>query len=113
MTHDEWLAKGKELFGEDTMNWKFICPACHTVQSAQDFKEAGVSSSITSRQIAYSCIGRRLPQKQKAFSEKTVIKGQPCDYTSGGLFNINPVTVMYPDGTIDHAFDFYESQKWL
>jgi hypothetical protein len=40
--------------------------------------------------------------KKEAFSQD----GGPCNYAGGGLFRLNPVTVVDPDGIENHAFDF-------
>lgn len=99
MTKEEWEAKGIELFGEDKLKWKFVCPVCETGISIDDY----LKSESPLREIAYSCIGRFLPKSQKAFGNEKIIKGEPCDYTSGGLFNISPVEI---DG--ERYFNFYE-----
>jgi predicted RNA-binding Zn-ribbon protein involved in translation (DUF1610 family) len=33
----DWLAKGKELFGDDPKAWQFVCPNCGHVQAIADF----------------------------------------------------------------------------
>lgn len=66
-----------------TEQLQFICPHCQTVQSAQDFINAGVSD--WEPYIAYSCIGR--------FSKE---KG--CDWTLGGLFQIAKLFVIDDEG---------------
>jgi hypothetical protein len=98
MTVQEWAQKGTELFGEHKLQWKFCCPVCETVIKMDDYLKAKAPLGA----IAYSCIGRYLKGSQKAFSEKKIIKGKPCDYTSGGLFNISPIEI---DG--ERYFDFY------
>lgn len=99
MTKEEWEKKGKELFGEDQLNWKFVCPVCETVISIEDYKNNNARAGA----IAYSCIGRYLKKNQSAFGGKKLIKGQPCDYTTGGLFNISPLEI---EG--ERYFNFYE-----
>lgn len=51
---EEWRAEAVRLFGEDWMKWAFVCPNCHTVSTAQDFKDAGAPSSA----VGQECIGR-------------------------------------------------------
>lgn len=99
MTMKEFLEKGNELFGEDKRLWKFVCPACATVISCEDYITHGANDSA----IAFNCIGRYMDNCQRAFSEKKIIKGEPCDYTTGGLFNISPLEI---DG--QRYFKFYE-----
>jgi hypothetical protein len=91
--YDEWYAKGKELFGDDTMQWRFVCPACGHVASAQDWKDAGAPEAV----VAFCCVGRYLPNPKEAFSGD----GGPCSYTGGGLFRLNPIDV---DGRPTFAF---------
>jgi hypothetical protein len=86
MTGEEWEEKGKQLFGADKMEWKFICPGCGYVASVREWKEAGAESG----EIAFSCIGRRL-EKKRDFLGGT--GSGPCNYAGGGLFAINPVEV--------------------
>jgi len=99
LTKEEWLAEGKELFGDDQSKWKFVCPACGHVASVKDWRDAGASDG----EIAFSCIGRRLEKKRGAFESKG--KG-PCDYTQGGLFKLCKTIV---DG--EGYFDFYRGEK--
>jgi hypothetical protein len=103
MTMKEFLQKGTELFGEDKRYWKFVCPVCETVISCDDYIKNGANDGA----IAYSCIGRYIDKKdsQKAFSGN-VIKGKPCDYTTGGLFNLSPMEI---DG--ERYFNFYEKEQ--
>lgn len=35
----EWEAKGRELFGEDKCNWRFVCPKCGDECSLNEVKE--------------------------------------------------------------------------
>lgn len=78
---DKWLSILKEQFGEDPLNWKFVCPSCGHIQSLADFKEIGVEP-----QNAYiNCIGR---YKKDAGG---------CDWSINGLFSINKTTVISED----------------
>lgn len=97
-THKEWEAKGEELFGDDRMKWRFVCPSCKHIASTQDWKDAGAKSSA----VAFSCVGRWLPTTQtKAFSRNP----GPCNYAGGGLICINPVEVDFGDQK-ERYFDF-------
>jgi hypothetical protein len=110
MTHEEWLEKAKRLYGDNAGDWKFKCPVCETVQTVKDFFNAGLSREESSASIANECIGRYLPEKQKAIGEKKVIKGKPCNYAGYGLFNLNPVEVLMNDGRKITAFDFADEE---
>jgi len=39
LTKEEWLKKGKELYGEDMNTWKFKCSNCGRIQSANSIRE--------------------------------------------------------------------------
>lgn len=109
----EWHEKASKLFGKEAKNWRFVCPICKTVQTAQDFIDVGVLEETAKTSIAVECIGRFIPKKQsqKAFECKKMIQGTPCDYTGYGLFKLNPVPVLFDDGKIFNAFSFDEAVK--
>lgn len=81
MTRKEWEVEGRRLFGPDIMRWRFVCPACGTVQSVQDYKDAGAPSSV----VAFSCVGRYIKEHRRAFGGKPVAP-EPCDYPGDRLF---------------------------
>lgn len=104
----EWRAKAAELFGEDFMQWKFVCPICGHVARVQDWKDAGAPAPSA----AFSCVGRWIGANAK-ISKGNIgpngIKGKgPCNYGGGGLFQCNPVVVVDPDGVELKAFAFAE-----
>lgn len=107
----DWHKLASDKFGNDARHWKFICPICKTPQTAQDFINAGVPEADAKTSIAVECIGRWLPNSEKAFGEKKRKKGVPCNYAGYGLFKLNPVPVLFEDGTVFNAFDFYEDKK--
>lgn len=99
LTHDEWMTEAKRRFGDDAMQWRFVCPSCGHIASVKDWKDAGA----TEGEVAFSCIGRRL----KADDAKTFgKKGGPCNYAGGGLFRLNPVLVQFGDGEPRQTFEF-------
>jgi len=83
-TKDQWLEEGKNRFGEDFINWKFICPRCGNIASGEDFKKLGA----TPNDIYCNCIGR-------------YDKNKGCDWAAYGLLDICTVHV---DG--QPVFDF-------
>lgn len=89
MTKEEWIAKGRSILGENMLTWKFKCPCCGHIQTPEDFrqyKEQGVSPDTA----YFNCIGRYDGHEAtNIFSCKS-----PCNYTSGGLFNFNPIVVI-------------------
>lgn len=106
MTLEEWRAKAAELFGADHMKWKFVCPVCKHVASVEDWKNAGASVNSA----GFSCVGRWAgvnPETAKGDVGPNGIEGKgPCNYAGGGLFKLNPVTVVDPDGHEMHCFAF-------
>jgi hypothetical protein len=100
ITHAEWLAEGERRFGTDKTAWRFVCPACGHVASVADWKAAGAPEAA----VAFSCVGRWTGAKREAFGDG---KG-PCNYTGGGLFALNPVTVSLESGGSITAFELAE-----
>ena len=104
----EWRAKAAELFGADFMKWKFACPVCEHVASVQDWKDAGAPVNAA----AFSCVGRWAgpnPEVSKGDIWPNGLPGKgPCNYAGGGLFGLNPVSVIDPDGIELRAFAFAE-----
>jgi hypothetical protein len=101
MTHEEWKAEAIKRFGPDPLNWKFKCPSCGHVASVQDYREARAPQGA----VAFSCIGR-YKGSTKELGDKS---GGPCNYTGGGLLNLNPVSVDI-DGKITNVFAFAEEK---
>ena len=99
VTVEAWEAEGVSKFGADRMAWRFTCPSCKHEASVQDWKDAGATSGMA----AYSCIGRNL-----GADDKHTFKGAggPCNYAGGGLFGLNPVRVLSPDGKHNDVFEF-------
>ena len=104
LTHAEWLAEGKRRFGGDFKKWRFVCPVCGFVQSAQDYYDAGAPSAA----VAFSCVGRWRKDAQDAMTASPAFTtgARPCNYTGGGLFRLNPVIVVMDDGSESQAFEF-------
>jgi rubredoxin len=97
ITAEEWEAEGARLYGPDKNKWRFKCPSCGFVATPEDWRAAGA----TVNQVGFNCVGRHAGSAKEIF-DKT---GGPCNYTSGGLFNVTPVRVN--DGTHEHSiFEF-------
>lgn len=94
----DWKEEGKKLFGPDFMKWKFVCPVCGHVATPQEWIDAGAPEGA----VAFSCIGRWLPDSQDALSSDEIGKG-PCNYAGGGLFPLNPVLI---EGRENRVFEF-------
>lgn len=99
MTLEEYMAEAEKRFGENRLDWKFVCPKCKTVQSARDFKEAGASQELTEGYIGFSCIGRIIPPEKEI----------GCDWTLGGLFQFHDLEIIKEDGTTVPRFELAEA----
>ena len=73
--------------GVPLVNVTFRCPACGTLQSAQDLIDAGAGSDLdeVEKYVAFSCVGRWDSSKG-------------CDWTLGGLFKLHELEVVTEDG---------------
>ena len=80
LTHDEWHARGRELYGDDPRKWRFRCVACGNIQSHESVTERNPRIGDTSRWIYYACEGRHTD-------------GVGCDWTLGGLFKVHKLEV--------------------
>jgi hypothetical protein len=98
-THKEWLEEAARLFGENSKNWKFVCPSCCHVASVADWKAVGAEAG----EVAFSCVGRHMEKASTIFE-----KPGPCNYAGGGLFRLNPITVTDDEGNVHSVFAFAE-----
>lgn len=104
LTFEQWRQEGVERFGSDEEKWAFVCPSCGHVQKVGDFrpfKDAGAHPDSAMG----VCIGRY----DGHGDVKLFTRPGPCNYTSGGLFNLNPVTVTRPDGKDVLVFEFAQA----
>lgn len=101
LTLAQFMSAGTERYGSEIRHWRFRCPACGHVQSMEDFRPFK-SQGATADDVRFNCVGRFLGAKRKAFGGHGP---GPCDYTTGGLFNITPLTISTDEGD-KHAFDF-------
>lgn len=103
ITYAEWITEAKQKFGADVDAWRFVCPACKHIQCIADMKGAGVPETAW----AFSCMGRWTDSPRQAFvAKRDAGKLGPCNYAGGGLFAINPVHVIMPDGEKRDTFEF-------
>lgn len=100
-----WLAEGKRRFGDDFLQWKFVCPVYKHVASIADFKAAGVREADLATK---ECIGRYRKERAHPFGGGKDKVAQPCDYAGYGLFRLSPVRIKQADGHETHAFAFAE-----
>ena len=100
---EEWLNELRKRFGENQLNWAFVCPACGKITKMSEFKEAGAKPND-----AYStCIGRH---NGKGVSGMSIKKGEHpsggCDWAAFGLFGTlgKGDIVISEDGTKTEVF---------
>lgn len=98
ITYWEWEAEGLLRFGPDKLKWKFECPVCHHVAEVADWEKLDAKNWA-----AFACVGRWMKDCRVAFGGDGP---GPCDYTGGGLFKLNPVIVVLPDGVEMPTFEF-------
>lgn len=98
MTLEQYLAMGATLFGENKLNWRVVCPGCGHVASIKDYQEAGAPEGA----VGFSCIGRFLDDCRDWLGGSG---SGPCNYTGGGLININPIHITDHDA---YLFAFAE-----
>ena len=101
MTKEEWLAKGKELFGPDYFQWRFVCPACGNIASPNDYiayRDKGAKPNSATCE----CIGRYSGNINVPMGG-----GPPCNYAGYGLLHLSPVIVS-DEGKEIRCFAFCE-----
>ena len=101
-----WREEAVRRFGPDPKGWRFICPLCAHVASVADYKAAGAPNGA----IAFSCVGRWLDKGAFVRDAFTGKGDGPCNYTGGGLINLNPVKVHLDKGEPMYAFAFAEPE---
>lgn len=89
----EWEAKGRELFGEDKCNWRFVCPKCGDERSLNEVKERYPELKGRGWSPGTECLGRYADDVD-------------CDWASYGLFRGPLIVIATEDGSEVPYFDF-------
>ena len=76
-TKEQWLDKGKKLFGDDMMSWQFKCPSCGNMQTPEDFREFK-DDGADPNDAYQKCIGRYTGGRSGPHK---------CDWCAYGLFS--------------------------
>ncbi|MFJ8348952.1 VVA0879 family protein [Streptomyces sp. NPDC094153] len=110
LTQAELIAEARERFGNDPLQWAFLCPSCGDVATGQDFNVALAEHPrtnlhtnepvIASDIVGQECIGRTLGALDKGRRKYT---GRGCDWAAYGLF-AGPWEIALPNGRTVHAF---------
>lgn len=103
----EWKETGKELYGEEPINWKWECPACGHVASAKEFDEFGEDPS----RAYQNCIGR-VNGKGTSNGEDN---GYGCNWAAYGLFGTlgKGINIVTEDGHEVEVFEFADVEESL
>jgi len=67
----------KRRFGENMLDWSFVCPACGKVSTVRDFKNAGAQPNDSFQ----NCIGRFTGKGSPTKKSK-----DGCNWAAYGLF---------------------------
>jgi hypothetical protein len=114
MTQEEFLTEAKARFGDNTRDWKFVCPMCGTTQSVEQLINAVVASGGKKEDvhgyIGFSCIGRFNKQGDAGIAAKN--RGEAwdkgCNWTLGGLFHMHTLEVVLENGHKRPTFELAE-----
>ena len=101
----DFVNEAKKRFGDDNRKWKFKCPSCGAIQSAEDFSQLDCfkdKKGEINKFIGFSCIGRFTRE-----NEKEKFKG--CNWTLGGLFQIHALEIEDNDGKMHKHFELADS----
>jgi hypothetical protein len=98
-------------------HYAFRCPICATVQSLASLVGAGADPETVERYIAFSCEGRfsgagpaaRRDDKSAKAEKRRAVRG--CDWTLGGLFQLNKLAIAYPDGKTSPSFEIASAEE--
>ncbi len=94
MSYNDWIEKAKELYGEDSYNWKFKCPSCGHIQSVNSMLKNNplLKAKNFENSIYFNCEGRT--------NEK-----YGCGWSLGGLFHIHKLEVDFKGENVP-VFEF-------
>jgi len=108
----EWHKIGKKLYGANVINWKFRCPMCNKVQTAQDLIDAGIKRDKVDLYIGFSCIGRFNGKGKSPLKSKAANFPDGCDWTLGGLLGgMGREITIIKDGKEHHRFEFADDYE--
>ncbi|WP_435109808.1 VVA0879 family protein [Nocardiopsis synnemataformans] len=112
LTQPELAAEARARFGDDPLDWAFVCPACKDEATGRDFAEALAAHPrkrdgrlvTASDLLGQMCIGRVMGALH---TPPTHTRG--CDWTASGLFR-GPWEIVLPDGRSAWAFPLAEAR---
>lgn len=86
ISKNEWIKKGKMLYGEDPNVWEFKCYFCGRVQSAKSIREDQEKGVLSKR---YGKL-----KKGDPFSPEQCCYGPDCNYVANGLFTTGILIIL-------------------
>lgn len=94
LTQDDLAAEAKGRFGEDPLDWAFVCPTCGDIATGADWPEDQLG------RLGQECIGRL------SGPGRSSVDGQPergCKTAAFGFFK-GPWVIKMSDGYAVRAF---------
>lgn len=107
ITQEQFLMEIELQGMKDKKDVAFICPGCKTAQSYRSFEKLGIDKEKITGWLGFSCIGRQTC----AGSPRKESDGKPCNWTLGGLFQIQDLTVILEDGKKVPHFEIASSPQ--
>lgn len=106
ISHEDWISEACKRY-QVPLKISFKCPVCGHSATVEEYSAAGAKDG----QVGFVCIGRFNDKNTKSAFGGTYrdVPGGPCNYTGGGLIRLNPVRVIFKDGTHADYFDFTDS----
>lgn len=98
-------------------HYAFRCPICGTIQSMASLVAAGAEQEEVHKYIAFSCEGRFSGAGPAARSDDTSRKAKArravrgCDWTLGGLFQLQRLMIRYPDDAVSPSFEIVSADE--
>lgn len=89
--YHDWLAQGRELFGENMLDWVYVCPICERRIRGGEFLLAGLKS-----------MGMYCPYTLRKRGKDFL-----CEYGPSSVTMPNPVIVEFEDQDQMHMFEFH------
>lgn len=98
--HNELRAQLTAIGTKDLAAIAFRCPACNTIQNGNDLMAAGAGGTFSEVEkfLGFSCVGRWTDAGPPTRDSKPAAGKHGCNWTLGGLLNINELDVIHDDG---------------
>lgn len=95
MTHAEFGAFARARFGQNALDWAFVCPNCGDIATARDFPDDQRDH------VGQECVGRH----RGALKADGGMAERGCNWAAYGLIP-GPLKVTLADGTVVRSFRF-------